>query len=95
IPLNSPLSPGQRGRSDLGWQFAWGEDWQPTPAPELGDTTRDAIGFCARRLPDGLGQRLQTALDTEGSLFMRDGVGETVMIYAPAHGLAARIRFGD
>lgn len=79
----------------MGWQFQWGGDWQPTPAPALGDTIRDALAFCARRLPEGLALRLQAALETTGNFYTRDRVGEVLQLYAPSQGLAAHIRYGD
>ncbi|MCR8723203.1 hypothetical protein [Frigidibacter sp. ROC022] len=78
-----------------GWQFAYGGNWQASPAPPLNDTTRDALDFCSRYWDAALAGRLERALNTPGSWYIRDGVGETVFLYSVPERLAARIRYGD
>jgi hypothetical protein len=77
------------------WKYRFGGDWAPTPAPPLGDTTRDALSFCSEYFAADVASRLRTALTTPGSWYVRDGVGENLYIYAPKQDIAAKIRFGD
>jgi hypothetical protein len=77
------------------WQLAYGGNWQPTPAPPLGDTTRDAIDACRDKWDPNTANRIETALATPGAWFSRDSVGEPVHLYAPNAGIAARVRYGD
>ncbi len=91
-PEHPPLRPY---RNELGWQYEFGGDWAVTPAPELRDTTRNAVAFCAKYWPRDLAIELHSALAAPGAWFVRDAVGETLFIYAPKQRLAARIRFGD
>ncbi len=98
VRLQAPAleQPPTRGwRNELGWQYQFGGDWKPTPAPLLGETTRDALEFCRRYWSAELYTELKFALGSSGSWFDRDRVGETLYIYAPRQRLAARIRFGD
>ncbi len=74
---------------------SWQIEWKPTPAAPLGETTRDAVDFCRTYYSEDTQARLESALTTPGSFYDRDGVGETVWIYAPRHRIAARIRYGD
>lgn len=74
---------------------SWRPKWTPTPAAPLGDTTRDALDFCRIYYSDDTHARLKAAMDMPGSFYDRDGVGETVWIYAPQHRIAGRIRYGD
>ncbi|MEO0929763.1 MAG: hypothetical protein AAFY14_03805 [Pseudomonadota bacterium] len=90
-----PPYPNSRPGAERGWRYAWGGDWQPTPAHTLGDTTRDALGACADEWDVGIYEELQASLDQEGAFYTRDGVDETVMIYAPSRQIAALVRFGD
>lgn len=95
LPPDAAAQPPARSGPVGGWQLAWGGPWQPTPAPALGDTTRDALSFCSRYWPDGVTDRLQRALAEPGSYFERDGVGETLLIWSPPQRIAARVRYGD
>lgn len=93
---DAPLVPPVRVRdNDLGWRYVFGGNWIPTPAPKLGDTTRDAIGFCAQYWPNDLTAEITQIIANPGAWYDRDRVGETVYLYAPKSRLAARIRFGD
>ncbi|MBT0956211.1 hypothetical protein IV417_02330 [Alphaproteobacteria bacterium KMM 3653] len=95
VTLADPLPEAPPAPRDGPWYLSFGTDWKLTPAPELGDTTRDAIDSCSGYWRDDLGAELQAILDRPGAWYDRDAVGETVVIYAPADGLAARIRYGD
>ena len=91
-----PASPPSSGTEGYAWDMGFGEDgWQPSPAPALGDTTRDAIASCEQEWPDGLGDRLRDVLDRPGSFFIRDLIGEDVEIWSAPARLAARLRYGD
>ncbi|WP_188569638.1 hypothetical protein [Cribrihabitans marinus] len=90
-----PEEPPTRGRAELGWRYQFGGNWRPTPAPKLGDTTRDALSFCSRYWSGPLAEELNAALKSPGSWFDRGAVGATLFIYAPDQRLAARIRFDD
>ena len=90
-----PPNPSERTRSEKGWRYAWGGNWSPTPAPELGSTTRDALESCGSEWETGVYEELAFALGSDGAFFARDGVGETVMIYAPEQRIAAYVRYGD
>jgi len=91
----APDRPGSRTETAKGWQFRWGGAWQPTPAAALGDTTRDALGYCGQYFSDDLNARLLAAISAPGSWYSRDRVGETLHLYSRPQGLAARIRYGD
>jgi hypothetical protein len=95
INETAPATPPKRSRDEKGWEFAYGDEWQPTPAPSLGDTTRDAIDFCQRYWESDVTDALVMGLASPGGWYSRDAVGETVDLYAPAHGIAAHIRYGD
>ncbi|WP_154667861.1 hypothetical protein [Leisingera caerulea] len=92
LPTEPPTRPW---RNDLGWQYEFGGSWQKTPAPPLGENTRDSVQFCSKYWPAELTRELQAALYTHGAWYSRDRVGETLFIFAPHRRLAARIRFGD
>lgn len=79
----------------LGWRYAYGGNWQASPAAPLGNNTRDALGFCTKYWSLEVLEELKTALYSSGAWFDRDRVGETLFLYAPKQRLAARIRFGD
>ncbi len=72
-----------------------GGNWTPTPLAEPGETTRDALGFCSRYWPEDVVKRVTRAAEQPGGWAIRGPVGETVFLYAPQQGLAARIRYGD
>jgi hypothetical protein len=91
----APEVPGRRDPGAAGWEFAWGGDWQPTPAAPLGDTTRDAVDACTPHFDPDTAARLAVALSEPGSWYVRDAVGETVHIHSVPQGVAARIRYGD
>ncbi len=95
IPKTAPPDPPTKGYDGRPWFLRYGGEWQPTPLPPLGSTTRDALSFCARYWEEALADRLQAALAEPGHWAARDQVGETVSIYAPKLGVAARVRFGD
>lgn len=90
-----PATPPSREEGKLGWRYQFGGNWKQTPAPKLRSTTRDALAFCSKYWPRPLANELKSALSTHGAWFDRDGVGETLFIYAPKQRLAARVRFGD
>ena len=92
---DAPAAPVSRGADEAGWSFARGGDWQPTPAAPLKDTTRDAIDACAGDIGAEATAKIAAALSREGSWYLRDPVGETVHVYSPLEGVAARIRYGD
>ncbi|MBO9477358.1 hypothetical protein J7382_07420 [Shimia sp. R11_0] len=89
------VPPSRAWDSGMGWQFAFGGDWKPTPSPALGNSTRNALGFCSHDFSKELVAELQRIMTTTGAWYSRDRVGETLYIYAPEPRLAARIRFGD
>lgn len=93
----APVEPPEDTRADPGWRFRFGGiwPWRPTPAPPLGDTTRDALAVCRSYWSDEIGRTLDHAMSTSGAWYARDPVGETVFLYAPDIRLAARIRYGD
>jgi hypothetical protein len=68
---------------------------QPTPAAPLGESTRDALSFCARDWDQEFGERLAAAISSANSWYIRDPVGETVFVYSLPQRIAARVRFGD
>ena len=74
---------------------SWQADWKPTPAEPLGETTRDTLGFCSRYFSEDTQARMKAALGSKGAFYSRGQVGNTVLIYAPRHRIAARIRFDD
>ena len=93
LDADAPADPPAK-RPETYWLEEFGGNWLPTPAPALGDSTRDALDFCAPQIgPEA--EDLKAALATPGAWFIRDMVGETVRIYAPSVRLAARVRYGD
>ncbi|PID37470.1 MAG: hypothetical protein CR993_00215 [Rhodobacterales bacterium] len=80
--------------TNRGWFLRFGGDWQPTPAPPLSGTTRDALAFCAQYWPE-IGTKLVWALNEPGNWVIRGLAGETLFVYSTQHKLAARIRYGD
>lgn len=95
IPKTASMDPPTKGYEGRPWFLRFGGDWQPTPLAPLGSTTRDALGFCAKYWPEPLVEHLTKATTEPGHYAVRDQVGETISIYAPKLGIAARIRFGD
>lgn len=92
---NATAKPPTRSGPETDWQLAFGGDWFPTPGPPLGDTTRDALGACADRWSAEVRSSVLAAASSPGGWIARDAVGETVYLYAPRQGIAARVRFGD
>ncbi len=94
LPTDAPAMPPEP-LGDANWHLRFGGDWRPTPAPPLGDTTRDALDFCARYFDAGTNATLARAIADPEGWYTRDLVGETLSLYAPQARIAARIRFGD
>ena len=81
------------------WRLRWPDpdEWVWTPLidddPEDMLTPLDVVNECASDWPNAAGERLAEALSRPGSFYVDRG--DTVTIFAPAVGLAARIRYGD
>ena len=93
LPANVPNDPATSTAQE--WFLGFGGDWSETPAQPLGDTTRDALGFCAQYFGADVNQRLAAAMADPGSWYIISSVGETVHIYSAPQRIAARIRYGD
>ena len=70
----------------------WSGQWSETPVP-VRDGDHGIIGECKYLWPDDLNARLSRAHDNSGSYYST--VSETLFLYSPVEGIAARIRFGD
>jgi hypothetical protein len=77
------------------WHDSWGEAWLETPVAHPGPQQRDALADCSDEWPPGTYESLRSAILAPGSYYLRDSVGETVMVYSKPHRIAARVRFGD
>ena len=71
---------------------SWGGQWMETPV-SVPDGRRDILGECTYLWPDDLNARLNRAHDNSGSYYT--STSETLLLYSPIEGIAARIRFGD
>lgn len=77
------------------WHDTWGGAWLETPVSHPGPQQRDALYDCSDAWPPDIYRDLRSAISTPGSFYLRDGIGETVMIYSKPYRLAARVRSGD
>jgi len=82
-------------RQDQLWYLAFGDTWVPTPAPQLDERTRDALGACAQYFTEDVNRRLAAAMAEPGSWHVIGSIGETVHIYSVPQRIAARVRYGD
>lgn len=65
LPEGAALTPPDA--TDRDWFVRFGGDWLPTPTSPLGETTRDAVGFCAQYFNEDLTFWLMAALAEPGS----------------------------
>lgn len=70
----------------------WSGQWSATPVT-VPDGRHDILGECKYLWPDDLNARLSRAHDNSGSYYSAGS--ETLLLYSPVEGIAARIRFGD
>jgi hypothetical protein len=70
----------------------WGDQWTETPV-HVRDGRHDILGECAYLWSNELSTRLSRAHDNVGSYHL--GGQETLLLYSPVEGIAARICFGD
>jgi len=70
----------------------WSGQWSETPVT-VPDGRHDILGECTYLWPDDLNARLHRAHENSGSYY--SATSETLLLYSPSQGVAARIRFGD
>jgi len=70
----------------------WQADWVETPVT-VPDGRHDILGECTYLWPEELTARLIQVHDQPGSFYSSNS--ETLLLYSPRVGIAAKIRFGD
>jgi hypothetical protein len=95
LSSDAGVAPVAQAAQDRSWRNTWGGAWIETPVTHPGPRQRDALYDCADEWPPGVYKMLRSAIETPGSFYLRDEVGEIVMIYSRPYRLAARVRSGD